>query len=479
MVKRQLSERQIRWYEALSKFQFSLVYRPGAEAILPDALSRREQDTLGEDDKQSRFRRFLDPDLAPNWPEAGEKKGMEVATSSIQLFATQFDTEPAYEPLGTTGPFQDQELNSLWKTTVGKDTMYNVVYRAINDGSRVLPSDIKIKIQAGDCTIDSRGHLRHRGKIWVPGVPAATDAEYNNMEPSSHENDILRTRLIQSVHDSSVYGHPGRDATASILARDFYWPLQSRHVRQFLRNCDHCGRNKVWREHKHGLLRPLPVPDRFFQEISMDFMTDLPDSQGNRYLWVIKDRLSKWVALEAMPTMKAEDCVRKFMECWGKYHGMPRAITSDRGTNWTSTFWKEFCRLFGVTQRLSSAYHPQTDGGPERMNQEVQAYLRNYINQEQSDWSSWLPAAQLALNGRYQVGLGMSPFFATHGYESTSPVALEPDPEGLPTLAATKRASEFVTKMKQIGDLCQTNMAAAAQKQEESANKTRTPAPIY
>ena len=293
---------------------------------------------------------------------------MEVATSSIQLFATQFDTEPAYEPLGTTGPFQDQELNSLWKTTVGKDTMYNVVYRAINDGSRVLPSDIKIKIQAGDCTIDSRGHLRHRGKIWVLGVPVATDAEYNNMEPSSHENDILRTRLIQSVHDSSVYGHPGRDATASILARDFYWPLQSRHVRQFLRNCDHCGRNKVWREHKHGLLRPLPVPDRFFQEISMDFMTDLPDSQGNRYLWVIKDRLSKWVALEAMPTMKAEDCARKFMECWGKYHGMPRAITSDRGTNWTSTFWKEFCRLFGVTQRLSSAYYLQTDGGPERMN---------------------------------------------------------------------------------------------------------------
>ena len=60
MVKRQLSERQIRWYESLSKFQFSLVYRPGAEAVVPDALSRREQDTLGEDDKSSRFRRFLE-----------------------------------------------------------------------------------------------------------------------------------------------------------------------------------------------------------------------------------------------------------------------------------------------------------------------------------------------------------------------------------------------------------------------------------
>ena len=158
---------------------------------------------------------------------------------------------------------------------------------------------------------------------------------------------------------------------------------------------------------------------------------------------------------------------------------MPRAITSDRGTNWTSTFWKEFCRLFGVTQRLSSAYHPQTDGGPERINQEVQAYLRNYINQEQSDWSNWLPAAQLALNGRYQTGLGMSPFFATHGYDSTSPVALEPESNGSSTLTAAKRASNFVNKLKQVSDLCQTNMAAAVQKQEENANRTRKPAPIY
>ncbi|GAB7336928.1 hypothetical protein MBLNU13_g01770t1 [Cladosporium sp. NU13] len=211
----------------------------------------------------------------------------------------------------------------------------------------------------------------------------------------------------------------------------------------------------------------------------MDFMTDLPDSQGNRYLWVIKDRLSKWVALEAMPSMKAEDCARKFMECWGKHHGMPKAITSDRGTNWTSTFWKEFCRLFGVTQRLSSAYHPQTDGGPERINQEVQAYLRNYINQEQSDWSNWLPAAQLALNGRHQTGLGMSPFFATHGYDSTSPVALALESNESSTLAATERASNFVNKLKQVNDLCQTNMAATAQKQEENANRTRKPAPIY
>lgn len=395
------------------------------------------------------------------------------------LLATQCEQESVTGRSESQGPFQDSALNDLWSRTTEKDTIYQSVHRAIKTGLRQLPSEIKLKVQAGDCIIDTKGHLRHRGKLWVPGAPELTDSDYNSLEPEEQLNDVLRTELIQSVHDSSVYGHPGRDATASILARDFYWPLQSKHVRQFLRNCDGCGRNKVWREYKHGLLRPLPVPDQFFQEISMDFMTDLPDSQGNRYLWVIKDRLSKWVTLEAMPSMKAEECAEKFMECWVKHHGMPRAITSDRGTNWTSSFWKEFCRCLGVQQRLSSGYHPQTDGGPERINQDVQTYLRNFINKEQTDWKRWLPTAQLALNARYHAGLGMSPFFATHGYEAPSPVALEPDSAENSGLTSSGRAKQFVEKMKDISDFCQISMAGAAQKQEESANKFRTPAPIY
>lgn len=480
MTKRVLSERQIRWYETMAPFQFTLIYRPGAEAVVPDALSRREQDSLGDGDKASRERRFLNPGQVLHWPETGGKEVVVATTLNRGPEPSDQDLEEAVlENAESAGPFQDEELNRLWEQTTQKDTLYQTVLRSIQDGSRSLPNEVKMKIQIGDCSTDRNGRLRYRGKLWVPGTMATTGSEYNLMDSEQRQNDELRTKLIQSVHDSPVYGHPGRDSTASILGRDFYWPLQSRHVRQFCRNCDHCGRNKVWREHKHGLLRPLPVPDRFFQEISMDFMTDLPDSQGNRYLWVIKDRLSKTVVLEAMSSMKAEECAEKFMECWARHHGMPRAITSDRGTNWTSTFWKAFCRLTGVTQRLSSAYHPQTDGGPERLNQDVQAYLRNVINREQSDWKRWLPTAQLALNGRYHAGLRMSPFFATHGYEAPAPVPLQSEHEGITALAADERAAQFVAKIKEITDLCQVSMAAATQRQEESANKTRTPAPKY
>lgn len=211
----------------------------------------------------------------------------------------------------------------------------------------------------------------------------------------------------------------------------------------------------------------------------MDFMTDLPDSQGNCYLWVIKCRLSKTVVLEAMSSMKAEDCAERFIDCWVRHHSMPRAITSDRGTNWTGTFWTTFCRLVGVQQRLSSGYHPQTDGGPERLNQDVQAYLRNFISQDQSDWKRWLPTAQLALNSRFHAGIGMSPFFATHGYDPPSPVALESDSRAYEQVPARRKAEAFVKRMKEVTDLCQVLMADSAQKQEETANKRRTPAPGY
>jgi hypothetical protein len=89
---------------------------------------------------------------------------------------------------------------------------------------------------------------------------------------------------------------------------------------------------------------------------------------------VITDHLLKSVTLEAMTTMEAEACAEVFLQCHYRFHGFPNALTSDRGSNWTGCFWKKLCELARVEQRLSTAFHPQTDGSTERMNQEVLAY---------------------------------------------------------------------------------------------------------
>jgi len=113
------------------------------------------------------------------------------------------------------------------------------------------------------------------------------------------------------------------------------------------------------------------------------------------------------------------------------------------------------------------------------MNQEIQVYLRGVINHAQTDWRKWLPAAQLALNGRYQPAIGTSPFFATHGYEATEPVPLREEPGPWVSNSEEKRAQEFIDRIHEAEDILQATMGAAGQKQEEAANRRRNPAPIF
>ncbi|PFH55674.1 hypothetical protein XA68_17851 [Ophiocordyceps unilateralis] len=158
--------------------------------------------------------------------------------------------------------------------------------------------------------------------------------------------------------------------------------------------------------------------------------------------------------------MDAEACASRFLSCWFRFHGWPRSITSDRGTNWTSRFWAQLCKLLQIDQLLSTSHHPQTDGGPERMNQELQAYLRAFIARNQRDWDTWLPAAQFAINSRPNATIGMSPYFATHGYHPRSPLLVE-NKNTTTTSANTpeERASQFIDKIRQVTDL---SAAAAA-----------------
>ena len=159
-------------------------------------------------------------------------------------------------------------------------------------------------------------------------------------------------------------------------------------VRQFCRNCNVCGRSHVWRSKRKGLLLPLPIPDRFHNELSVDFMTDLPakNTDDPKFLMVITDRLLKSVTLEAMNSMKAEECANRFIQSHCRFHGFPRYLNSDRGSNWVSDFWKQLCFLAGIKQRLSTAFHPEIDGATERMNQEVIAHLRSFISFAQFEW---------------------------------------------------------------------------------------------
>jgi hypothetical protein len=161
----------------------------------------------------------------------------------------------------------------------------------------------------------------------------------------------------------------------------------------------------------------------------MDFITELPVSDGCDQLWVVIDRFTKMAHFIPLPTNEktAADLATRFAKEIWKYHGLPTDIVSDRDSRFTSNVWQEFLRLSGIRPRMSTAFHPQTDGQTERLNQTIEAYLRAFVGKEQNDWVSLLPMAEFAYNNSVTSGNGMSPFYANYGFH---PIAIDPASAG-------------------------------------------------
>ncbi|KAJ6439220.1 retrovirus polyprotein [Purpureocillium lavendulum] len=456
--KQPLSERQARWAETLSRYNFTIVHRPGKDAAVPDALSRREQDMPHSADDERLRRRHIQL-LMP-------AKGGGLVTRVKSGYVSKGDADqPGDETTEqdelVENPFTEPELQELWKEGLKQHNRYWLIRRAVQDGERRLPSQWGLPVMLSECSIDAGQRLCWRERIWVP-----------NHEP-------LRTRLMQETHDSALAGHPGRDMLKSLLARRFYWPGLDADARQFVRNCDVCGRSNVWREKRRGLLKPLPVPERIWSELSIDFVTDLPPtkSNGSTNMMVLTDRLSKSVVLESLRDITAETTARALMRNVLQHHGIPAAIVTDRGTQFTSRMWKRLCELLRIKQRLSTAWHPETDGATERANQEVERYIRIFTTYAQDDWDELLPAAAMALNNRMATSTGLSPFFFTHGYH-LEPVQVKEvlRPDGKSPVA---KAEGIVRRFQEATEWAQAAMASAQERQEDNANTRRQPSDQY
>ena len=192
--------------------------------------------------------------------------------------------------------------------------------------------------------------------------------------------------MIESIHDSPLSGHPGRESTRELLAREYTWLGMTQDVRRFVRNCNTCNKSKIWREQKHGLLKLLPIPKRIWSELSVDFITGLAPSKDCTSIMVVTDRLSKSIIDVPMKESRAIDVAQTLLEHIFQHHGLSTAIVSDRGTQFVSMLWIEVYRLVKITQRLSTAFHPETDGATKRANQELETYLRIFTLFHQEDW---------------------------------------------------------------------------------------------
>ena len=162
----------------------------------------------------------------------------------------------------------------------------------------------------------------------------------------------------------------------------------------------------------------------------MDFITDLPTSDNHDPIWVVVDRLTKMSHfIPCRKDMHAGQLGQLFLKEIIRLHGIPADIISDRDTLFTSQVWKQITEDLHIQRKLSTAFHPQTDGMTERTNATLEQYLRAYINYQQDNWTTYLPLAEFAYNNGYQETIKTTPFFATYGQNPESEIrgVMRPD----------------------------------------------------
>ena len=231
----------------------------------------------------------------------------------------------------------------------------------------------------------------------------------------------LRTKLLQMHHDDPLAGHFGRARTEELLRRNYHWVNMQEDITKYVKSCGICQTAQTPRHRPYGKLESLPIPSRPFAELSMDFITGLPQSiwKGRIVdaILVIVDRFSKWcLFFPVSTTMDASELAELFHQEVELRYGPPNGIVSDRGSVFTSRFWSKLCYLSKVKLRYSTAFHPQTDGQTERMNQTLEHYLRCFIDAQQKLWPSLLRTAEFACNNAVNSTTSLSPFQALLGF---------------------------------------------------------------
>lgn len=238
---------------------------------------------------------------------------------------------------------------------------------------------------------------------------------------------FLLPAVLADGHSSPTGGHFGYLKTLTRISSSFLWPGIRGSIKRFIRDCEVCQRCKHETLRPAGLLQPLPVPQRIWTDISMDFIEGLPLSQGYNVIMVVVDRLSNYAHFMPLRHPFTAIVVAKcFMNNVVKLHGMPLSIVSDRDKIFISDFWKSLFRLHDTKLCYNSSYHPQTDGQTEVVNRTLEQYLRCFTSDQPKKWMEWLAWAEYGYNTAVHSASKISPFEAVYGIPPPSLVPYVP-----------------------------------------------------
>ena len=375
-----LNRRQAWWLIDLADFNLKMIHVPGKLLAGPDALSCRP-DLLPANNDDNTGVTLLPPFLFMNLINTTLSQRIESASAGNPLVLQALQSMHADIPL----PFRSRLAD--WQVEAGI--------------------------------------LTYKGHVYVPA------------------DDSLRHTILEWCHDHESAGHPGFLKTCQLVAAEFWWPGLASFVCRYVKGCATCQQNKT---NTHPTVPPLsPIKSsasRPFQQISCDLITDLPVSVGFDSLLVMVDHgLTKGVILcPTKKTITAKGITSLFFHKVFLRFGLYDKVISDCGPQFASSFAQELGKLLKYDLSLSTAYHPQSDGETERVNQEVKTYLRIFCRSNPGSWAENISHAEFTHNHRPHSVTNQSPFYLMMGYE----------PHTLPSVISDTAIPAIETRLKTL-----------------------------
>src|SRR5713226_4153273 len=407
-----LSRRQVRWALYLSRFDFQITHTPGKNAGKPDTLSRRPDHEEGNHDNE-------DCILLPD--------SLFVKQLTTEIVNTQFQQH-----------IQDcQQLD---------DEVLTILQCLQAPKSGILQSLLKEEWSVRNGIVLKEGH------IYVPKA--------NNLKRS----------IISQHHDTLPVGHPGRFKMLEMVKQQYWWPKMRKFVFDYVDGCTICQSTKNLPNRPSVPLSPISPDDDAtpFSRVSLDFITELPNSEGFDAILVVVDHdvTKATIIVPCKTTITVDQTVALYLNHVWKRFGLPHKIISDCGMQFTAHFTHALCHLLDINQNLSTAYHPQTDGQTEHLNQELEQFLCAFCNMRQSDWVSLLLFAEFAHNSHTHSTIERTPFEALMNFT----------PRSLPT-QFNSPSTPFISKCLDFLSHIRSDLLAAQKIANQTWNSNSHPIP--
>jgi hypothetical protein len=436
----------MRLLETLQEYDFDIEYWPGAKNYVQDALSRRPD--------------YKEPPI----PRLGARQRLaEVPDAGEVLAAMVEDCSQDGEIMMATVAAQAGEWLDRVREGYRLDGYFDLVWEELVGVEEAVEEEV---------SAERHKQRRDRAKKYY----LEDGLIYDKIQRRLCVPKALQMEVIEEAHNSATGGHFGAARTEAMVASRFFWKGLRPMVRRYVQGCEACQRAKPSNHKPYGLLQPLDIPEERWRRINVDFITKLPTTtNGNDTIITFIDGLTKrahWVATTEK-TLTAKKFAQLFVEHYFRLHGIPDDIVSDRDARFTSEFWEHLTTMWKTKLKMSTAFHPQTDGQAEKANSIVERYLRTFAAEDERKWDDLLPLAEFSYNAHTHKSLGMTPFEADLCYTPRTPLDMMTGGVRQAKPGRGEEAVSFVTTMQDNLRKMRDVLRTVQETQREQANKSR------